>query len=624
MQHLRSNITLQGGKYRIERVLGQGGFGNTYVGYNTEFEETVAIKEFFMKGVTQRDDNQITVSVSNAENANCFLEQKEKFKKEARRLRKLKNEHIVGVHDLFEENGTAYYVMDYVDGENLAERLKRTGRPMTEPEVNQILPQILDALKAVHDAGFCHLDIKPSNIMLEKGEKVKLIDFGASKQLGANGTLTTNASTAFAQTPGYAPREQIEQSLKKIGPWTDIYALGATLYNLLTNKCPPLPSDIDDDMSEDKHIALPFLESVGAIKFLVLQLMKTNRLQRPQNVDAIEVADKQKQLPISGSHNAENKNWVETSESTDEEGEGTIVADSKSKKENFGADDSAKNGQARKIKSGTYCLLLINLVLFLATIVFQVHGVDLSEYGGLHFFIAEDFYLYQLVTYLFLHSNFMHLLFNMAFLWLFGLVIEDCVGTRRFLCYYLVCGIVGGFFQELSQFASFYWTISSQVTGANLSTVMEYGSQYAKALNTWTTIGSSIAVFAIILAFGMIFSRRKVFSIPVSWLIISYVFIELLSLLSSSGDGIAHQAQLGAMLCGFFIIVYWKRKNILVYNTNKEEWTTTTSKSPSQNYLSQDRKNRMVAWDMKLLLITIIMYIISLIIGIFNYATPTT
>ena len=92
MHHLQPNTTLQGGKYRIERVLGQGGFGNTYVGYNTEFEETVAIKEFFMKGVTERDEATSVVSVSNADNVQQFEEQREKFKKEARRLRKLKND----------------------------------------------------------------------------------------------------------------------------------------------------------------------------------------------------------------------------------------------------------------------------------------------------------------------------------------------------------------------------------------------------------------------------------------------------------------------------------------------------------------------------------------------------
>ena len=279
--------TILRGTYRIDSYLSSGGFGNTYVATNVEFEERVAIKEFFMKGVTQRDENHTTVNVSNAENHNSFLEQKEKFKKEARRLRKLNNEYIVSVHDLFEENGTAYYVMDYVDGENLAERLKRTGKPMTEQEVREILPQILDALKSVHDAGIWHLDLKPANIMLTKESKVKLIDFGASKQMNAqNGGATT--STAISYTNGYAPREQMEQNYDKFGPWTDIYALGATLYAILTNKQPPLPTDLDDDMSEDKHLTLPFSDSISKeTKDMILSMMHTNRNQRPQNVESI-------------------------------------------------------------------------------------------------------------------------------------------------------------------------------------------------------------------------------------------------------------------------------------------------------------------------------------------------
>ena len=279
--------TILRGTYRIDSYLSSGGFGNTYVATNIEFEERVAIKEFFMKGVTHRDDNQTTISVSNAENRNSFLEQKEKFKKEARRIRQLRNEHIVNVHDLFEENGTAYYVMDYVDGENLAERLQKTGRPMAESEVRLILPQILNALKAVHDAGIWHLDLKPANIMLEKGGVIKLIDFGASKQLNSQkGGATT--STAITYTNGYAPREQMEQNYDKFGPWTDIYALGATLYNLLTNKRPPLPTDIDDDLTSDKHEALPFPGGVSPeTKSMVLMMLNTNRLQRPRSVDGI-------------------------------------------------------------------------------------------------------------------------------------------------------------------------------------------------------------------------------------------------------------------------------------------------------------------------------------------------
>ena len=276
--------TVLRGIYRIDGYLSSGGFGNTYVATNIEFDERYAIKEFFMKGVTQRDGDSSTVSVSNSINQDSFLQQKEKFKKEARRLRQLNNSHIVKVYDLFEENGTAYYVMDFVDGENLSERLKRTGQPMSEEEVGKILPQIFDALQTVHDAGIWHLDLKPANIMVDKAGNVKLIDFGASKQLNAqNGGATT--STAISYTNGYAPREQMEQNYDKFGPWTDIYALGATLYTLLTNNRPPLPTDIDDDISEDKHVALPMPSNISEnIKELELWLMQTNRLKRPQSV----------------------------------------------------------------------------------------------------------------------------------------------------------------------------------------------------------------------------------------------------------------------------------------------------------------------------------------------------
>ena len=282
MQHLQPNITLQGGKYRIERVLGQGGFGNTYIGYNTEFEETVAIKEFFMKGVTERDETTCAVSVSNADNVGQFEEQREKFKKEARRLRKLKNEHIVKVHDLFEENGTAYYVMDFIDGESLAERMKRTGQSLGEAEVSNILKQVLEALKEVHQNEIWHLDLKPGNIMLDKRGNAYLIDFGASKQIRANGSVTT--STALCYTPGYAPNEQIGQMYDRFGPWTDIYALGATIYNLLTNKKPPMGIDIE----EDEEGAFEFSTNISEdMRKLVVWMMQPKRKARPQCVDEV-------------------------------------------------------------------------------------------------------------------------------------------------------------------------------------------------------------------------------------------------------------------------------------------------------------------------------------------------
>ncbi len=357
--------TVLRGTYRIDSYLSSGGFGNTYVATNIEFDERVAIKEFFMKGVTQRDDNQTTVSVSNTENSNSFLEQKEKFKKEARRIRQLKNDHIVAVHDLFEENGTAYYVMDFVDGENLAERLKRTGKPMADQDVREILPQILDALKSVHDAGIWHLDLKPANIMVDKSGNVKLIDFGASKQLNTQkGGATT--STAISYTNGYAPREQMEQNYDKFGPWTDIYALGATLYNLLTNKRPPLPTDIDDDISKDKHNALPFPESVGEMKYLVLHMMNTNRLQRPQDVDAIISAEKKrkkepKQTPQQQS----------TSQSINVADESTIIVEEELQEKR----QSGSHGSLLGIKE----VLFLSFMFFIAIFIMTIAVVTISR-----------------------------------------------------------------------------------------------------------------------------------------------------------------------------------------------------------------------------------------------------
>ena len=282
MQQLQPGTLLQGGKYRIVRVLGQGGFGITYVGYNTEFEETVAIKEFFLKGVTERDETTSAVSVSNSDNVLQFEEQREKFKKEARRLRKLKSEHIVKVHDLFEENGTAYYVMDFIDGESMAERLKRTGQPLTEDEANGLLRQILSALKEVHQNEIWHLDLKPGNIMVDRQGNAYLIDFGASKQIRANGSMTT--STALCYTPGFAPSEQVGQMYDRFGPWTDLYALGATFYNLLTNRKPPMSIDIEED--EEDAFDFPRGLSEKTMR-LVTWMMQPKRKKRPQSVDEI-------------------------------------------------------------------------------------------------------------------------------------------------------------------------------------------------------------------------------------------------------------------------------------------------------------------------------------------------
>lgn len=301
--------TLQMGKYRIVRFIASGGFGNTYEVLNVEFDERMAMKEFFMRGVNEREDDSVSVSVSNAENKQQFEVQKEKLKKEARRLRRLHNSNIVKVHDLFEENGTVYYVMDYIDGESLSKRLKRTSKPLSEDEVRNILPQLLKALDEVHRNGIWHLDIKPANIMVDSHGKALLIDFGASKQLRSSEGYSVSTSTAMCYTPGYAPMEQIEQNFDKFGPWTDFYALGATLYCLLTTKKPPSTSEI----AEGNAFAYP--PSVSPrMRRLVEWLMQPARRKRPQSVEEI-------------------RGFIKEEPITEDEEETTVYVDSPKKEE---------------------------------------------------------------------------------------------------------------------------------------------------------------------------------------------------------------------------------------------------------------------------------------------------
>lgn len=277
MQHLKPNTTLQGGKYKIERVLGQGGFGITYLATQVSSNRQVAIKELFLNGVNERTGN--SIRVSNSVNDSLFEKQKEKFKKEAKRIMSLDNEHIVKVYDLFEENNTVYYVMDYLQGESLASKMKREGHPLTESEVMDILPQLLDALSEIHKFQIWHLDIKPANIMLVD-KTVVLIDFGASKQI----TPSEMTSTALYFTPGYAPAEQTGMLFNQFGPWTDLYAVGATIFNLLTGKSP-----LEFDIEEFKEDDLPE-SNLGLMYKMINWMMQPKRKERPQK--AVDVKQK--------------------------------------------------------------------------------------------------------------------------------------------------------------------------------------------------------------------------------------------------------------------------------------------------------------------------------------------
>ena len=272
MQHLQPNTTLQGGKYRIVRMLGQGNFGITYLAEQLNPKRQVAIKELFLSVQGINDRLGVSVIVPNIRNKQMFEQQISKFKKEAKRIMSLHNEHIVPVYDLFDENDTAYYVMEYVEGESLADKMNAMGHPFSNDEVQHIFPQILDALTEIHSHQILHLDIKPGNIMIDSEGLVKLIDFGASKQL----TSEETALTGFYFTRGYAPSEQTGMLFNKFGPWTDLYAVGATMYNLLTSKSPT-----QFDIEEFNPNEIPE-DDLGLMYLLIDWMMQPKRQDRPQ------------------------------------------------------------------------------------------------------------------------------------------------------------------------------------------------------------------------------------------------------------------------------------------------------------------------------------------------------
>ena len=217
----------------------------------------------------------------------------------------------------------------------------------------------------------------------------------------------------------------------------------------------------------------------------------------------------------------------------------------------------------RNIPVVTKNLLLVNIIAFVATWILQLRGLDLNDLLGLHFFMAADFQVWQLLTYMFLHSGFTHILFNMFALWMFGVVIENVWGPKKFLFYYISCGVGAGIMQEIAQFFSFYFTISAQDPTVGFGELFAIGHQLSTQLNGWTTIGASGAVYAILLAFGRTFPNERIFIFPLpipikaKWFVMFYVAIDLFSAMSSSGDNVAHMAHLGGMLFGYLMIRYW-------------------------------------------------------------------
>lgn len=282
---LRPGSTLHAGTYRIISYIANGGFGITYLAEHTLLEKRVVIKELYVKEWCNRDSlGYVTVGVT--ANRARYSKLHAKFISEAKVQCHLNHPGVVKVTDVFEENGTAYYVMDFIDGESLKDRMQRLGHGMSEREALGYIRQVCAALAYVHSKGRLHLDIKPGNIMIDRSGHAILIDFGVSKQYDAESG--ENHSTLLGYTPGYSSPEQKSGQMKHFSAASDIYSLGATLYNLLTGKVvpttdlricgepvPPLPA----------NITLSTRQAIDA----ALQLEKN---KRPQSIaEFLEILD---------------------------------------------------------------------------------------------------------------------------------------------------------------------------------------------------------------------------------------------------------------------------------------------------------------------------------------------
>jgi membrane associated rhomboid family serine protease len=256
----------------------------------------------------------------------------------------------------------------------------------------------------------------------------------------------------------------------------------------------------------------------------------------------------------------------------------------------------------RNIPIVTRNLLIINVLVYLLASVVELGGKSLTDWGALHFFMASDFHVYQFITYQFLHGGFTHLFFNMFALWMFGCVIENVWGPKKFIFYYIFCGVGAGLCQEMVQYISF---AADGLTSLDPEQILNVNGQRLMSvdqiMNLSSTIGASGAVYGILLAFGMTFPNERIFIFPLpipikaKWFVAIYAIIEFVSAMSSVGDGVAHMAHIGGMLFGFLLILYWRKRPNSYFNVDAtrqffDKWSRTsrTSHTGETSYTSSN------------------------------------
>ncbi|MBQ3149828.1 MAG: protein kinase [Clostridia bacterium] len=272
--------TILNGRYVVGRVLGKGGFGVTYLCYDSKEEARVAIKEYLPDSLTHRNTGETAVSTYGGESEEYFKAGAQKFYEEAKLVSRFNgNPNIISVYEFFYENNTTYFVMEYLDGTDLKRYIRDNGGRIPEDEAFYIFNKVTEALMVVHSADVLHRDISPDNIFLCRDGRVKLIDFGAARQV--IGEASKSLSVILKQ--GFAPLEQYQKKGKQ-GPWTDVYALGATIYYSLSGKViDDAMSRMDDDSLETDGIMPQFAD-------IIKKMLEVKASDRYQTVFELKAA----------------------------------------------------------------------------------------------------------------------------------------------------------------------------------------------------------------------------------------------------------------------------------------------------------------------------------------------
>ena len=370
MQHLLPDSTLQGGKYKIVKILGQGGFGITYLAIQTGLERRVAIKEFFMKECCERNADTHHVTMGTEGNRDTVKRFQDKFLKEARHIAKLNHPHIVRIIDVFDENNTSYYVMEYAPNGSLADKVKTQGA-LSEPVATRYILQVADALDFIHQKNMNHLDVKPGNIVLNEADDTILIDFGLSKQYDTT-TGDQTSTTPLGISEGFAPMEQYKKGgVGTFTPETDIYALGATFFFLLTGTPPPSASDVNEDgVPIDKLRAKGVSENAISI---ICQSMEGRKKDRMKQVRTFINGLKEEARYFTNAKNSSkandstNTNGAHTDTPKDSNAfDETIVVDGKTN------EDIQINERQRNKRKKSYSVVIVLVVAALLILIFTL------------------------------------------------------------------------------------------------------------------------------------------------------------------------------------------------------------------------------------------------------------